>query len=578
MEYKIKTKNCQNCKLDFIIEPEDFLFYEKIKVPPPTFCPECRRNRRWIWRNERTYYKRKCNAPNHEENIISLYSQDSEHIVYDQNYWWSDKWNPLDYGMGYDFSRSFFEQYKELLSKVPIISLSNTQSINSDYCSSAAWNKDCYLISGSGWNEKVSYANRAMKDKDSMDLYIVDNSELCYDSLYCRKCYLISFSYQCEACNNSAFLYNCKNCQNCFGCSNLRGKNYCYFNQQFSKQEYELKINEINMGSYSNIKIIKEKFYEEIYFTSIHRFTDLINCYGSTGDHLKNTKNCVNCFDFGGDNAENCRYVDWSGFNTKDLYDTGPGAGWGSSFLYEGLDINESSSVIGTVVCYDSNNVQYSFNIQNSSNLFGCYGLHGKQYCILNHQYTKEEYEEMIPKIIKHMSDMPYIDTKGRIYKYGEFFPSELSPFAYNETIAQEYFPLTKVEAIEQGYRWKDKEERNYNIDIHTEDIPDNIKDISDNITDKIIECSHKGLCNQQCTEAFKIIEEELSFYKRMNLPIPRLCPNCRHYERLLQRNPMKLWHRSCMKEGCTNTFETSYSPERPEIVYCEKCYQNEVY
>jgi predicted metalloendopeptidase len=66
---------------------------------------------------------------------------------------------------------------------------------------------------------------------------------------------------------------------------------------------------------------------------------------------------------------------------------------------------------------------------------------------------------------------MPYIDSKGRIYKYGEFFPSELSPFCYNETIAQEYFPLTKEQAIKQGYKWKEREERNYTIDIKNEDI-----------------------------------------------------------------------------------------------------------
>jgi hypothetical protein len=172
---------------------------------------------------------------------------------------------------------------------------------------------------------------------------------------------------------------------------------------------------------------------------------------------------------------------------------------------------------------------------------------------------------------------MPYIDSKGRVYKYGEFFPSELSPFAYNETIAQEYYPLTKQQALDQGYKWKDKEDRNYSIDIYTNDIPDNITDVTDDITTKVIECAHKGTCNQQCTEAFKLIPEELQFYRRMNLPIPRLCPNCRHYERLSQRNPMKLWTRSCMHEGCTNTFETSYAPERPEIVYCEKCYQQEV-
>jgi hypothetical protein len=176
------------------------------------------------------------------------------------------------------------------------------------------------------------------------------------------------------------------------------------------------------------------------------------------------------------------------------------------------------------------------------------------------------------------MNDMPYIDSKGRVYKYGEFFPMELSPFAYNETIAQEYFPLTKKEASEQGYKWKDREERKYTIDIKNEDIPDNIKEVDESILGKVIECSNKGNEQTQCTEAFKIIPNELQFYQRMNLPLPRFCPNCRHYNRLKQRNPLKLWHRTCMKEGCTNTFETSYAPERPEIVYCEGCYQREVY
>lgn len=54
-------------------------------------------------------------------------------------------------------------------------------------------------------------------------------------------------------------------------------------------------------------------------------------------------------------------------------------------------------------------------------------------------------------------------------------------------------------------------------------------------------------------------------------------CQNCRHYSRFAWRNPAKLWHRKCMKPGCTNEFETSYAPDRPEIIYCEGCYNNEV-
>jgi nicotinate-nucleotide pyrophosphorylase (carboxylating) len=155
------------------------------------------------------------------------------------------------------------------------------------------------------------------------------------------------------------------------------------------------------------------------------------------------------------------------------------------------------------------------------------------------------------------------LEQKERGMKYNwelphELRPSEIEAFSKQNIIAKQGYEVNK-------------------IDIKNKDIPDDIKDINEDITNKIIECAHSGECNHQCTEAFKIIPEELSFYKRMNLPIPRLCPNCRHYERLLQRNPMKLWHRKCMKPGCTNEFETSYSPDRPEIVYCENCYQQEI-
>ena len=181
---------------------------------------------------------------------------------------------------------------------------------------------------------------------------------------------------------------------------------------------------------------------------------------------------------------------------------------------------------------------------------------------------------------------MPYTDKKGIIYKYGEFFPSELWPFAYNETIAQEYFPLTKEETQNGNFLWKDIEERNYKISLETENIPDHIRDVKDDIINQVISCEHEGKCKEQCTEAFKIVPEELKFYRRMSLPLPRLCPNCRHFQRLKQRNPLKLWHRSCMCDKknhnhiakCPNEFETSYAPDRPEIVYCEKCYQQEVY
>jgi hypothetical protein len=172
--------------------------------------------------------------------------------------------------------------------------------------------------------------------------------------------------------------------------------------------------------------------------------------------------------------------------------------------------------------------------------------------------------------------------------EYGEFFPSPLSFFPYKATVAYEFFPISEQEAKEKNFPLYKTEKQNYKITLNEADIPDNIKDVDENILNQTIECAHKGNCKHECTGAFRVIKMELDFLRRMNIPLPRLCTNCRHYERLQLRNSPNLYHRNCMCDkinhpnhldiGCPSEFETSYAPDRPEIIYCEKCYQQEVY
>ena len=577
MEYKKETRICQNCKKDFVIENEDFNFYEKIKVPPPTFCPECRMIRRFLWRNERALYKRPCNVPKHIEEIISMYSADAPDIIFDQKYWWTDGWDPLQYGQEYNFKVSFFTQFNALRQQTPLLALSNSNSTNSEWCNPGMDNKNCYLSFAATKNENANYCNRIANCRDSLDLYLGNKAELCYYSLFVENCTKVHFSMHVRNCIDSWFLYDCNNCSDCIGCVNLRNKQFHIFNKPYSREEYQKEKEKLALSSSTELDKTEKKF-QDFLLDIPHRYAYTINTIKSTGDNLENVKNARFCFDILS-GMENAKYCIWGGYGWKDSYD---GLGCNGELMYELSDAGgvgrTCSNTYFSVAVMNSIDVQYSHSVKGCSHVFGCVALRDKQYCILNKQYTKEQYEELVPKIIKHMNDMPYIDEKGRVYKYGEFFPPELSPFCYNETIAQEYFPLTKAEALKQGYRWKDPEARNYNIDIKTKDIPDDIKDVQEDIIGKVIECEHRGTCNEQCTEAFKIIPQELQFYQRMNLPLPHLCPNCRHYQRLKQRNPLKLWHRKCMKEGCLNEFETSYAPERPEIVYCERCYQQEVY
>ena len=176
------------------------------------------------------------------------------------------------------------------------------------------------------------------------------------------------------------------------------------------------------------------------------------------------------------------------------------------------------------------------------------------------------------------MNEMPYVDGNNRTYSYGEFFPFEISPTAYNESLAQDFFPLNSNFANQNGYTWREPNSREYKATVNAKDLPYSIDDVDEKILKEIITCDH-------CQKAYRIIPIELQFYKRFSLPLPRLCHDCRFVERFKLVNPPKLWKNSCMcsenshghSGKCQNEFETSYDPEKSDIVYCENCYQQEI-
>src|SRR3989344_6580934 len=150
-----ENKICQNCKQNFTIEPEDFEFYEKMHVPPPTFCPACRLQRRLAFRNERNLYKRHCDLCG--QSIISMYAADRDFKVYCPDCFYSDKWDPLAYGRPYDFNVPFFQQPIHLQREVPRLSLLQRNAVNSPWINYEVDDKNCYLNFGGQFNEDSAY-------------------------------------------------------------------------------------------------------------------------------------------------------------------------------------------------------------------------------------------------------------------------------------------------------------------------------------------------------------------------------------------------------------------------------------
>jgi len=568
MEYKSQNVVCQNCKGSFTIEPEDFNFYEKIKVPPPSWCPECRMIRRLSCVNGWSLFFRNCDKCG--KRTLSMYLPSAKITVYCQPCWWSDSWDGTEYAMEYDSSRPFLAQLRELTEKTPYTVLETEYLTlkNCDYSNALSHCKNCMLASWLDYCENIYFSSLLNEVKDVADsLRIFYGTELCYESIGVDKSYRIFYSQECDSCTDVWFSRNCYSCMNCVGCVNLRGASYCIFNVKYSKEEYAKKLKELKLDTRSGIEALKKEV--EIFWKKFpYRFyTGNSLNVNVTGEYVYESRNCKEVYNIGG--AENCRYCQFITVHTaKDCVDY---SGWGNSveLIYDSTNVgNKASNAKFSAFCFpDVVNIEYCLWCIAPKNNFGCVNLKRKSYSILNKQYSKEEYEKIKAQIIEDMKKNSYIDEQGRAWTYGEYFGAGFNKFAYNNSNANKFFPKTKEEALKCGYTWNDEEEQQGNATLSGNNLPETISEVDESILNEVISCT-------TCERKYKIASLEFDLLRKMNIPLPTRCLKCREKSRFEKLQMPGLYDRECMK--CSKPIRTSYAPDRPEIVYCVKCYQQE--
>jgi hypothetical protein len=555
-------KTCRRCQAPFEIIQDDLNFLDTVSpvfngkkesIPPPTLCPDCRQQRRVSYVNHFNLYKNTCAMTG--EPIVTIFPPESPYKVFKQEAWFSDKWDPLEYGRDFDFSRPFFEQFRELMKVCPWPALFTAYNLdeNCEYTNNAGRNKNCYMIFDSDENRDCYYCYGVNGSENCSDCFRIRKSELCVGCIDCLHCYHSAFLQDCENCSDSMYLKNCIGCKHCLMSSNLRNKEYMVENKQVSKADFE-KIVAL-MGSASRLASARARF-EQLKLEYPQKAMHGTQNENVVGDYVTQSKNAYQCFDC----AElwDCRYC-FQGFmplkTCMDIQECGEG-----ELLYECsvCGYGAHSMLSTTYVLENVSSTYYCMHCRSAQNNFGCFGLRHKKYCILNKQYKKEEYELLVPKIIEHMR---------KTGEWGEFFPMQMSYAAYNETLAQDYYPLTKEQAQKEGVQWREPDAREWNKP--TAVLPDEIKDTTDAVTKELFAC-------EACKRNYRIVPQVLQLYRQMNLPLPRRCYFCVLESQHALRNPRTLHDRKCMK--CGTQIQTTYAPDRPEIVYCESCYLKEVY
>ncbi len=555
--YSLSMPSCRSCSAQFELLPGEAALHEKITstfetgpMDPPGDCPDCRLQRKMAWRNERHLYHRKCDKT--AKIILSVYPEKTPFPVYERAAWWKDDWDALEFGRSCDFTRTFFEQFQELLNVVPRSALNSVNVENCDYCNFAFDARNCYLAHLCYRSEGMLFCYWMLDCKDDVDCSFCLKTERCYDCTDCNHSYGCHSCVLSHTCSDCSFLYDCRACTECFGCVGLRRKTHCMFNEQLTKEEYNKRLTEMDLQNPTHVKAVRDRVLElrksHPHLYSIQDKTE--NC---SGDYIFESKDCHRSYQIY--RSQDCMYI--QDCETKDaLHDYH--IGW-SELTYESYSSVRQRSTAFCIQCWDGHDMFYSDNCQSCSHCFGCVRLRHKQYCILNKQYSKEEYLKLLPKIVAMMKQSD---------EWGRFFPISMSPFAYNETMAQQDYPLTESEVKKRGWRWT-KESMATTGKETLKDVPQRIQDVPESITKEVLGCT-------ACKRNYKIIPQELALYRQMSIPLPGICPECRYGERLKNRNPRKLWKRTCGK--CGEELETTFSPERSEVIYCETCYLKTVY
>jgi hypothetical protein len=224
-----------------------------------------------------------------------------------------------------------------------------------------------------------------------------------------------------------------------------------------------------------------------------------------------------------------------------------------NSGVFGGFQIKHSSWSDGRYSEYLDNCVEVEY-------CFGCVGLRKKKYCILNKQYTKEEYEILKNKIIKDM------EVAG---EYGKFLPYSMGLCDYNFSTGIIYFPLVdKNEIINKGGYWSE-EDLSSDDGMPSSQLPDSISETEENISSQALICPESKY-------RFNISQTEYEFHKRKNFALPRIHFDLRIMKRIKKMAVIKSYPYNCFY--CQKHIDAYYPPEwNYQKIACEECYKQNI-
>lgn len=277
------------------------------------------------------------------------------------------------------------KEFLALREKQPRAALYQIVNQNSQFTNYTDGLKNCYILSNAYRCEDTYYGRDLFFNRDCIDCDHCKSCELCYECVDCFRCYNGRYLQDCEDCIDCTLGYDLRGCRNCFGCVSLRQKEFFYFNEPFSKENYFEKIRNLKNSPYSMQQ------FENLKKNIPRRFAHIRQSEAVTGDYILNSKQCFSCFDL--QESQDCGYC-YEVKNSTDCLDITVG-----EFMVGNYECQSAWKLQNSVFCnncWESSDLEYCDQVFRSHQCFFCVYLNHKEFYILNKPYSKEEYFKQV--------------------------------------------------------------------------------------------------------------------------------------------------------------------------------------
>lgn len=293
-------------------------------------------------------------------------------------------------------AEAFFQELKRLILSQPKLPTHTLNSENCEYGDQLYYCKNLINCFDTLNSSDSIYLFDCALCANCADCDYSTESQLCYEGVTLFKCFNGNFLEDCSNTRDSSYCYNCLDCHDLFGCANLTNKSFCTFNRQLTESDYREKIKHLQSLPSENVLEMLEKLKKRYPLTQTHGLNNE-NC--PYGDYVYTSRNCYMCFD--SSNNEDSAYLYDSTGNNKNCYDlTFSGE---SQLSYEVLDSTNLFNCNFAIWSAHSFDSSYILACANVKNCLGCVNLYQKEYCLLNRQLTKEEYEVKSKQILEEL-------------------------------------------------------------------------------------------------------------------------------------------------------------------------------